>query len=111
MIRVLMSEFEPIIGRGLRNVLEEGGCELVTNPRALSPAVVGDVKPDAVVVDMDHANVTAAIQSLAKAFPGIAIVECSSSDARMRVFPAYRSGKSFDLPLSAETLIRAVTGP
>jgi DNA-binding NarL/FixJ family response regulator len=108
--RVLINDFDTIVGLGLRDVLTDRGCEVVTGRATLTPAMLADLRPDAIVVDMDDTEVTAAAEALIDEFPGIRIVECSSAQPVMRVFPAYRFGKSLDLPLDPDTLYDAVTG-
>lgn len=110
MTRVLISAFDTIVGLGLCDLLVDRGCEVVTNNRSLTAELINDVQPDALVVDMDNCTESAAAEGLINRFPGIPIVQCSSANPVMRVFPAYRFGKSVDLPLSAESLVSAVTG-
>jgi hypothetical protein len=110
MTRVLISAFDTIVGLGLCDLLVDRGCEVLTNHRSLTPELIDDLRPDALIVDMDDCAVSAAAEELIDRYPGIPIVQCSSASPVMRVFPAYRFGKSIDLPLSAESLVSAVTG-
>ncbi len=110
MTRVLISEFESIVGLGLCDLLIDRGCEVLTNRRSLTAELIDDLRPDALIVDMDDRAASAAAEQLIGRFPGIPIVQCSSANPVMRVFPAYRFGKSIDLPLSAESLVSAVKG-
>ena len=109
MTRVLISEFETIVGLGIREVLSDEGCEIIARRGSLTRDVIHEVRPDALVIDMDDLDEVARPGGLINEFPGIPLVACSSSDTRMRVFPAYRFGESYDAPLSSELLIRAVT--
>lgn len=109
MSRVLISEFDTIVGLGVCEVLREGGCEVITRRGTLTPDVVRAIDPDALVIDMDDERTVADVEGLRAHFPGIAYVECSSSQARMKVFPAYRFGESYEAHLSTDLLVRAVT--
>ncbi len=111
MTHVLIGEFDTIVDIGLRHVLAEEGCEVATHTRELTSSVINRISPDAVVVDLDDDAVTTSAERLIADYPGLPIVEMSSSTPRLRVFPAYRFGKSYDVPLSVESLITAVTGP
>ena len=109
--RVLITEFESIVEIGVRDLLVAGGCEVIGPHSSLNRSLISELRPDAVVVDMDDLETSAVAEGLIPEFPGIPLVECSSSTLRMRVFPAYRFGKSVDLPMSADLLIQAVTYP
>lgn len=111
MTQVLIGEFHTIVDIGLRHVLAEEGCEVTTHARELTGSVISQVAPDAVVVDLDDGSVAASAEELISEYPGLPIVQMSSSRPRLRVFPAYRFGKSYEVPLSVESLISAVTGP
>lgn len=109
MTRVLISEFDTIVGLGIREVLRDGGCEVISRRGSLTADVVQEIAPDAMVVDMDDRQAADRIHQLRRRFPGIPYVECSSAEARMRVFPAHRFGESYEAPLSSDLLVRAVT--
>lgn len=111
MTRVLVGEFHPLVELGLRRVLSDEGCCVVRDPRAISRRVVDDVRPDAVIVDLDDPAASSAAEGLVADYPGLPVLECSSSTPRLRVFPAYQFGKSYDVPLTIDGLIRAVAGP
>lgn len=108
MTRVLITEFSTIVGLGVREVLAEGGCEIVSRSGSLTEEMISEVGPNAVVVDVD-AIPAAGTEQLVSAFPGIPFVECSSTRARMRVFPAYRFGESYCADFTPDVLVEAVT--
>jgi hypothetical protein len=108
MTRVLVGEFHPMVSVGLHHLFAGEGWSVVSDRRPLTPAVIHDVRPDAVVVDLDDNLATSAAEDLADDFPSLPIVECSSSTPHLRVFPAPRSSPSHDLPLTVDLLIRAV---
>ncbi len=109
MTRVLVTDFDAIVGLGVREVLIEGGCDVISSHQLLDRALIVEVRPDALVVDMDdHATVSRA-EALVGDFPGMPLVECSSSIPLMRVFPGDGTGESFEVLLSAADLIQAVT--
>lgn len=111
MTTVLVGEFPPIIGLGLQHVFAEEGCHVVRSGRPFASATIDDVRPDAVVVDLDDAGASSAAEQLVDRYPGLPVVQCSSSTPRLRVFPAYKFGKSYDAPLTVRRLIEAVSGP
>ena len=110
MTRVLVGEFHPMVAVGLHHLFAGEGWAVVNDRRGLTAAVIRDVRPDAVVVDLDDHHATSAAERLAGDFPSLPIVECSSSMPRLRVFPAPRSEPSRDLPLTLDLLLRAVNG-
>ncbi|MFK8024814.1 MAG: hypothetical protein AB8G26_12710 [Ilumatobacter sp.] len=109
MTRVLINEFDTIVGLGICEVLREGGCEVIMRRGAITPELIETLEPDAMVVDMDDRDSVACVKQLQAHFPGIPYVECSSAEARIRVFPAYRFGESYEAPLSIDLLVHAVT--
>lgn len=111
MTRVLVGEFHPMVEFGLHRVLRDEGCCVVRDARVISHHVVDDVRPDAVIVDLDDSAASSAAEGLVSDYPGLPVLECSSSTPLLRVFPAYQFGKSYDVPLTIDGLIRAVSGP
>lgn len=107
---VLVGEFHPMVAVGLHHLFAGEGWSVVSDRRALTPSVIREVCPDAVVVDLDDRRATSAAECLADDFPSLPIVECSSTAPHLRVFPAPRSEPPHDLPLTIDLLLRAVTG-
>ncbi len=54
--RVLLGNLEPLVRMGMERALEDYGCELVGDPGGSADIVgqAGHLRPDAVVLDLDH---------------------------------------------------------
>jgi DNA-binding NarL/FixJ family response regulator len=54
--RVLLGNLEPLVRMGMERALEDYGCELVGDPHGSGDIVgqAGHLRPDAVVLDLDH---------------------------------------------------------
>ena len=110
MTTVLVGAFPPMIDRGLVCVLADEGIDAVHAPRGVTADAIRNVRPSAVVVDLDEVE-GVAVRRLVDEFPGLPVVECSSSEPLLRVFPAYHFGKSYEAPLTITGLVEAIAGP
>jgi DNA-binding NarL/FixJ family response regulator len=52
--RVLLGNLEPVVRLGMVRVLEEGGCEVLEDGANDVVDQAGRLRPDAVVLDLDH---------------------------------------------------------
>ena len=52
--RVLLGNLEPLVRMGMERALEDYGCEVVGDPTADIVGQAGHLRPDAVVLDLDH---------------------------------------------------------
>jgi len=105
---VLVGDFGPIAGAGVRDLLAEQGLRPIGEEGAEDVlAQVADVYPDAVVVDMDGADFTATTGALTRRYPGVTVIACSAERPTMRVTPAW-GGEPYGAILSGAVLARAV---
>ena len=111
MTTVLVGAFPPMIDRGIASVLADEGLDPVRAPSGVTPDAVRRARPCEVVVDLDDAAADSAARRLVVEFPGLPIVECSSSEPRLRVFPAYQFGESYESALTIPRLVEAIAGP
>lgn len=112
MTRVLIGELGAIVKLGLRELLgSTAGCEIVGEPTAADQllAELDSSEPDVVLLDLDdtHASTDLAM-AISAAHPAVKVIACSSSEPRMRVFPAFHNGESYVARMSPEKLIEAV---
>jgi DNA-binding NarL/FixJ family response regulator len=109
--RVLIGEFGAIVRRGLKDVLAEGGCEVVaedTTDQVLLQRLI-DAFPDVVVVDLDRVDPDLVVHQVCAVFPAMKVVAFSAADeSTMRVFPAFHGGESYSSSLSATRLLEAI---
>lgn len=106
MTRVLISQFDTIVGLGVREVLTEGGCEVLDRPDA--EEAVAALRPDALVTELDDAAAAVLAVSLAHDYADLTVVLCSSDRPEMRVYPRGHLADVEDLPLTPDNLLRAV---
>lgn len=69
--RVLLGNLEPVVRMGMVRALEDYGCELVGDPQGITD-IVGQaehLRPDAVVLDLDHAATQELVQLVQSASP------------------------------------------
>lgn len=110
MARVLIGEFGAIVRRGLKDVLVEGGCQVVaedTTDQILLQRLV-DAFPDVVVVDLDRADQDALVHQVCAVFPAMKVVAFSADQPTMRVFPAFHGGESYSSSLSTTRLLEVI---
>lgn len=110
MARVLIGEFGAIVRRGLKDVLAEGGCEVVaedTTDQVLLRRLV-DAFPDVVVVDLDRVDREVVVHQVCAVFPAMKVVAFSADESTMRIFPAFHGGESYSSSLSATRLLEAI---
>lgn len=110
MTRVLISQFETIVGIGVQAILSEGGCTVLEVATDV-PEAVAELRPDALVTDLDDAAAAVTAIALAHEYDDLAVVLCSSDRPEMRVFPRGRRSVVEDLPAQPEALVRAVSLP
>lgn len=110
MPRVLIGAFGMIAGLGLRELLHEGGLEVVgisPDGPTLFPRL-SETRPDAVVLDLDGDDTDALATRIASTFPAIKVIACSAAQPVMRVFPPFHHGESYVSPLSTALLVTAL---
>jgi DNA-binding NarL/FixJ family response regulator len=109
-MRVLMGDFGAIVRLGLREVFDGEGLDLVAEE-----AVTGDILerlvealPDVVMLDLDTEGVEALAVRIARQFPAVKVIACSSVRPTMRVFPPFHNGESYSATLNPAVLIGVV---
>ena len=110
MARVLIGEFGAIVRRGLKDVLAEGGCEVVaedTTDQVLLDRLVAAF-PDVVVLDLEAADGDELAHQVCAVFPAMKVVAFSADEPTMRVFPAFHRGESYSSSLSTNRLLEAI---
>ncbi len=109
MRRVLIGEFGMIARMGLRDLLDEEGLEVVAEAEASGViSQLSEVRPDAVVLDLEGEDTDHVAACIASAFPAIKVIACSSAQPVMRVFPPFHHGESYVSPLSTALLVTAL---
>jgi DNA-binding NarL/FixJ family response regulator len=111
--RVVMGDFGPVAGLGLRDILAGEGLDVVGHARS-APVCAGivpllsEVRPDVVVLDLDdQSSLEVAIQ-ITSEFPAIKVVACSSEEPVMQVFPPFHHGESYLSQLTRAELAQAL---
>lgn len=104
-----MGDFGAIVRLGLWDLFEECG-DLVTEEASTADLIdrTTEVAPDVVVLDLDAAGSGPLARSISTSFPAVTVVACSSDRPRMRVYPAFHRGESYDAPLEFDALIGVV---
>lgn len=110
MPRVLLGEFGAIARLGLRDFLADEGFDVVAAGGSygeLVESLEGD-GVDVVVVDLDMDDGDSVAAGLARSFPGVKVIACSSHRPTMLVFSPFSRGESYETELGAASLAAAV---
>jgi len=109
-MRVLIGDFGAIVRLGLREIFDAEELDLVAEE-----AVTGDILerlvaalPDVVMLDLDTDGAEALALHIAREFPAVKVIACSSMRPTMRVFPPFHYGESYLATLSPAVLVDAV---
>ncbi len=108
--RVLLGHFGSVVRIGLGELLSEGGYEVLaeeTPDETLIERLV-DALPDVVMLDLDSEHGSQTAQAISAAFPSVKVVAFSANHQRMKVFPRFHGGESYDMTLSTEGLLDIV---
>ena len=112
MRRVLIGELGAIVNLGLHDLIGgDNDCQIVAESTA--PASVLDeleaTKPDVVLLDLDDTETSRELaMAITDTHPSVKVIACSSTEPRMRVFPAFHRGESYVARMSPDLLIAAV---
>jgi DNA-binding NarL/FixJ family response regulator len=108
--RVLVGDFGVIAQLGLTELLAELGFEMVAEQgegeRFLER--VEELRPDVVVLDLDTEEGSRLAVRIASVFAAIKVVACSTDEPRMRVFPRFHGGESYESHLNPDLLSDAI---
>lgn len=108
MTRVLIDDFDSIMGLGFRELLEGQGVEVIeSNPGDILEELSARL-PDVIVLDLDADGAADKAERICRFHPTIQVVGCSGTGTRMRVFPRFSLGDSYTVSLSPEELVKAV---
>lgn len=108
MRRVLLGDFGAIVRAGLDDLLRAQDVEVVHTDEAGLLRQLVDALPDVVVLDLDREGTADLVDRIVREFPALKVVACSSRRPRMRVYPPFHRGESYETVLDAESLVRAV---
>jgi DNA-binding NarL/FixJ family response regulator len=108
--RVLLGDFGAIARLGLRDFLADEGFDVVAGGGTYGELVesLEGVGADVVVVDLDMDDGDSVAAGLARAFPEVKVIACSSERPTMLVFAPFSRGESYETELGAATLAAAV---
>lgn len=108
--RILIGRFGSIAELGLRGVLEDEGFEVVSEQPASDGLldVLQRIVPDVVIIDLDAHEARELAFRIARGFPKIQVVACSSDRPSMLVFPPGEGGRSYRVNLSPERLVEVL---
>jgi DNA-binding NarL/FixJ family response regulator len=110
--RVLLGDFGVIANLGLIDLLAELGFDVVieeTEPDEFLERV-GQLRPDVVVLNLDAEENSRLATRIATVYTEVKVVACSTDEPRMRVFPRYHRGESYESDLSPDLLGDAIRG-
>jgi CheY-like chemotaxis protein len=108
MKRVLIDNFDSIMGMGFRELLESEGIHVVEEEGGDVLERVSARLPDVVVIDIDGEGAADRAEEICRSFPTIQVIGCSATGTRMKVFPRFLLGDSYTAPLSLEEFMKAV---
>lgn len=111
MARVLIGQFNTMVGLGLKEILDADGSGVVAMEvpaDALLDRLV-ETSPDVVMLDLDTAGCADLAAQITAQYPAIKVIACSSRRPVMRVFPPFHHGESYLSSLSPSLLLEAVS--
>lgn len=108
MTRVLIDQFDSIMGLGLRELLEGDGVEVLDQESGPVLDRLSSRLPDVVVIDLDAEDAAVQAEMICRRYPTIQVIGCSATGTRMRVFPRFSQGDSFTVLLSPEEFKKAI---
>lgn len=108
MTTVLMDHFGDLLLAGFADILHGEDVHVLEACGADFVQCVADAMPDAVVLDLDRDGRHELAFRLAARFPALTVVACSSRAPRMRVYPRFHHGESYDSELAPDLLSGAV---
>jgi DNA-binding NarL/FixJ family response regulator len=85
--RVLLGNLEPVVRMGMTRALEDYGCELVGDPDGFAD-IVGQaqhLRPDAVVLDLDHGSTQELVLLVQSASPSSKLILWARDEDVMEV--------------------------
>jgi DNA-binding NarL/FixJ family response regulator len=109
--RVLIGQFDAMVGLGLKQILDADGSGVVAMEvptDALLDRLV-ETSPDVVVLDLGAAGCAALADQITAQYPAIKVIACSSKRPVMRVYPPFHHGESYLSPLNPSLLLEAVS--
>lgn len=110
MRRVLLGVFDEVLDLGVRDILSQGGVEVLDGGCSGVRDALLNARPDVVVLDDDKEDTRALVEHIVHRYPAITVITCSSVQPTMRIFPAFHHGESYIRPLDASQLAREVLG-
>lgn len=113
MTRVLLGQFGAVVKLGLEDLFATEDLDVKTAPAAMTEMLdaVAEDAPDVVLLDLDSQGVPRVVGEIARRFPQVKVVACSSTEPSMRVYPAYRQNEFYESPLSPQSLVMALKSP
>ncbi len=95
---------------GLRDYLDAAGVDVVAEEVDTTGLIARMVSalPDVVLLDLDDRQTVATARRLARQFPAVKVIACSTLEPMMRVFPPFHLGESYESPLEPAALIQAI---
>jgi DNA-binding NarL/FixJ family response regulator len=108
--RVLLGHFGSVLRMGLDDLLRERGYDVVAEDAPDETLVdrLLDALPDVVMLDLDSEHGSETARAISAAFPAVKVVAFSANGQRMRIFPRFHRGESYDMTLSTEGLLDTV---
>ena len=108
MRRILFGDFGAVARAGVEDVLRGEDVEARQCPNEELLARLDDRRPDVVVLDLDRPATPQLAERLVRTFPGLTVVACSTRRPRMRVYPPFHEGESYESELDLGDLATAV---
>jgi len=108
MVRILLGDFGEVFGGAIRRLLDPVPQMLVTTAESITPALLEDVRPDVVILDLDSDSASSSLSGLSARFPQIAVIACSADEALMMVFPVAHGGEFYVCPLTVDAFATTV---
>ena len=110
--RVLLGNLEPLVRIGMARALQDYGCELVGDPDG-SADVVGQaehLRPDAVVLDLDHGSTQELVLLVRSASPASTVILWTRDEDVMEVVDPGASSPRLVVHAVSDELHRELIG-
>jgi hypothetical protein len=111
--RVLLGNLEPVVRLGMARALEDYGCEVVGGGDWIAPSdIVGQaqmLRPDAVVLDLDHGSSQELVVLVQSASPGSKLILWTRDEDVMEIVDPGASAPRLVVDAVTEELHRELT--
>ena len=100
MAKVAVGDFDAMLAIGIRDVVSASRMDVIHRPTDAMLDYLRDCLPRLIVLDASAPGSAEVVRRIVTEHPSIQVVTCSAADPRLRVYPPFHHGESFEASLS-----------